>query len=255
MNKFAITFAGRCRDVCLAILLLAISPVTLAATLPCVPQTLDNYLAEDFSCGVGLSQDPLSAFQWTFFDFDFDVGRGEVSAGDIFINTLPDLGTFGGINQAGFEFEIAEPFNAVTADEGSRFTIEYKVQIATKGIQKAKLNTFNSFSGPPEGASVAFLSLCRGALFLPQCPIDLLTLLDVQGQFGETMELQGFDPVFIVDVRTQILLVGGNELPGGARLDSWTNRFSSMPIPEPWTLALAGVGLLGIGVARGRRKA
>lgn len=229
------------RNVCLALVMLLASKMTSA--VPCIPQTLDNYLTPGFSCGV--ARTGPDTYQWTFFDFEFSE-RDNLSEPE-HIMVRP----FGGTARAGLQFDLLER-NQIGLHQILWLYVDYTVQIAAAGIRTTRLDTTNLLAGPPDGFALINQNVCPGALFIDENGVPTCPVFAYQNQAyyaadsNETQfsEVSSFTQAFLIDVDSSVFLRGGDEFPGGARLDSWSHRFNTAS--EPSIFALFALGLAGL---------
>jgi hypothetical protein len=115
-------------------------------------------------------------------------------------------------------------------------------------------------AGPPSLATaVVEMMFCIDNRFEgpgPNCqePPGFETLLAARTGFGDATDPSPHftSPAFLIDTHTLIELLGGEELPGGARIDSIRMSFNT--VPEPASLGLFSVCLVGLAFTRCRKR-
>ena len=192
---------------------------------PCGVATYDTYLVGGFSCTIG---------DKTFSDFSYTNtptgGAAAVPATDVTVNPI---GPF----DPGFRWAFGA--FAATGQTNDLF-FDYTVTVNAGGnlIDDA----FEAVVGGRAGDGTVTLDEALDV------PASLSASIP-----GSPTDTVSFNPTASVTVLGKdLFLFGGTTMGSNARASAVINRFSE--VPEPATLALLGIGVLGLGVMRGRRK-
>jgi hypothetical protein len=237
----------------------AVAALTLISTWPkdadaaaCLEQTLDHYLAPGFECEIG------SGPAWQFSDFFFGALLGDGSADQLLVTPS------GGTQRAELRFTLLEPMNAVAAGFSRVLELNFAVdRLLDTEIRSVALHVPPIFvAGPPlSSAAVVEMMFCIDNRFVspgPNCedPPGFETLLAARSGFGDAHDPSPFftSPAYLVDTHTVITLLGGEELPGGARIDSIVMSFNTNIVPEPASLGLFTICFAGLAFSRCRKR-
>jgi PEP-CTERM motif len=203
----------------------------------CTSTTMDVYTAPGFSCGID---------DKTFSHFTYNNSPGAPLPGSVNVDPLNPPGQ----HNPGFQFNAGW-----FAGSGSVIDslIKYTVNVNAGGLAITDISLSIGGSGwNTTGGVFVDETVCLGATF-PACSGGRTEQLHV---FDSAAGTQLFDSISFagvteVDVEKDILLEGGSDPNGNARLSLVTNQYSEGAVPEPGSILLFGSGALALaGVLR-----
>jgi hypothetical protein len=152
-----------------------------------------------------------------------------------------------------------------TGDEGFKFSAGWLVGNLTPGISSFQYSLIQyvvtdiegitdielNFNAQPSGTGAAGVTenFCLGAATVVGCPANKsgqVAVTDPPLKLGNSIV---FSPVTSIAISKDISLASG--INGTARLVQLTDQYSQI-VPEPLSLSLAGLGLIGLGLVRRR---
>ncbi len=178
---------------------------------------------------------------------------GALSDPSIDYNNIEVLPLLGDPLNPGMSFEFGTELEVVNNNENivsTGFFISYDVTVTDPGMLIKELSLEMLDSTLERQRQGAVWASAHNSIGSPT--FVLVRMETIFDQVTETFDSEEFEPVSMISVNMDF--TAGADLDTTARLGRIDVRFSQVPVPEPTSVALLGIGIIGLAGAEVRRR-